>query len=301
VYRIAKLVINSTPNAIAESYASPIVGTSYVNNGFGSDVQSIVDVSDINPINGYVGSGDRIMVGGSFTQTMNGENLLPALGFVEGNTMSNSMRPVVNADVEPLTLNGVPPTAYLIAATNRMRHYNNPIASNVLDGINGSNVAVLFNEPVVTNTKMQFTSIRIRGNASVYPIITIANTTSNVLDLISLIQTETGARILFNNSKLNIYPNEIITIDLRIGKRSVTSNTRFNLISYIHPLSNFVDWILIGANSAAGSVTQSTDDYHINVIGIHADYGLNASISYTPRFWSFDANNLFYGTTKAGL
>lgn len=301
VYRIAKLVINATPNVIAESYASPIVGTSYTNNGLGSDVYAIVDVSDINPINGYVGSGDRIMIGGNFTQTMNGENLLPALGFVEGNTMSNSMRPVVNADVEPLTLNGVTPIAYSIATTNRLRHYSNPITSNILDGINGSNAAVMFNEPVIANTKMQFTSVRIRGNASVYPIITIANTTSNVLDLISLIQTETGARILFNNSKLNIYPNEIITIDLRIGKRSVTSNTRFNLISYIHPLSNFVDWILIGANSAAGNATQSTDDYHINVIGIHADYGLNASISYTPRFWSFDANNLFYGTTKAGL
>jgi len=301
VYRIAKLVINATPNVIAESYASPIVGTSYTNNGLGSDIYAIVDVSDINPINGYVGSGDRIMIGGNFTQTMNGENLLPALGFVEGNTMSNSMRPVVNADVEPLTLNGVTPIAYSIATTNRLRHYNNLITSNILDGINGSNVAVMFNEPVIANTKMQFTSIRIRGNASVYPIITIANTTSNVLDLISLVQTETGARILFNNSKLNIYPNEIITIDLRIGKRSITSNNRFNLISYVHPLSNFVDWILIGANSAAGNATQSTDDYHINVIGIHADYGLNASVSYTPRFWSFDANNLFFGTTKAGL
>jgi hypothetical protein len=182
-----------------------------------------------------------------------------------------------------------------------MRHYDSSINSNILDGINGSNVAVIFDQPVIANTKMQFSSIRVRGNASVYPIITITNTTSNVLDLFSLIQTETGARILFNNSKLNIYPNEIITIDLRIGKRSITSNTRFNLISYVHPLSNFVDWILIGANSAAGNNTQLTDDYHINVIGIHSDYGLNASISYTPRFWSFDANNLFYGTTKAGL
>ena len=119
--------------------------------------------------------------------------------------------------------------------------------------------------------------------------------------MFSLYQTETGARLLFVNSKISLAPNERIVVDLRIGKRSIISNIRGNIISYLHPLSNFVDWILIGANSAAGVNTQSTDDYHLNVIGVHSDYGITVTLAYTPRFWSFDTNNMFFGTTKAGL
>jgi hypothetical protein len=277
------------------------VGTSYTNNGISGEINDLEDVSEINPINGYVGSGDKLIVGGDFYSTLNNEILLPGLGYIEGNTMTNSMRPVINTEVEPLKLSGNPGAVYKIAVTNRLRPYNGLINTNVLDGINGSNIAVLFTEPVYAKTKMRFTSIRVRGNASTYPVITVVNPTANILSLFSLYQTETGARLLFVNSKISLAPNERIVIDLRVGKRSIISNIRGNVISYLHPLSNFVDWILIGANSAAGVNTQSTDDYHLNVVGVHADYGITVTIAYTPRFWSFDTNDMFFGTTKAGL
>jgi hypothetical protein len=301
VYNIAKLVISIAGDTITEAYATPIVGTSYTRNGISGEVNDLEDVSEINPINGYVGSGDKLIVGGDFYATLNNEILLPGLGYIEGNTMTNSMRPVINTEVEPLLLNNNPGVVYKIAVTNRLRPYNGLINTNTLDGINGSNIAVLFTDPVYAKTKMQFTSVRVRGNASTYPVITVVNPTANILSLFSLYQTETGARLLFVNSKISLAPNERIVIDLRIGKRSIISNIRGNVISYLNPLSNFVDWILIGANSAAGVNTQSTDDYHLNVVGVHADYGITVTISYTPRFWSFDTNDMFFGTTKAGL
>lgn len=302
VYNIAKLVISTAGDTITEAYATPIVGTSYILNGIAGEVTDLEDVSEVNPINGYVGSGDKLIVGGNFYKTVNNESLLPGLGYIEGNTMTNSMRPVINTELEPLTTSqGFPGAVKKIAVTNRLRPYNGLINTNVLDGINGSNIAVLFTEPVYANTKMRYTSIRVRGNASTYPVITITNPTQNILSLFSLYQTETGARLLFVNSKITLAPNERIVIDLRVGKRSIISNIRGNVISYLHPLSNFVDWILIGANSAAGVNTQSTDDYHLNIVGVHADYGLTITVAYTPRFWSFDTNDMFFGTTKAGL
>ena len=302
VYNIAKLVVSIADDTITEAYATPVVGTSYTLNGISGEVKDLEDVSEINPINGYVGSGDKLIVGGNFYSTLNNETLLPNLGYIEGNTMTNSMRPIINTELEPIRASdGSLSYALKIAVSNRLRPYNGLINTNVLDGINGSNIAVLFNDPVYAKTKMRFTSVRVRGNASTYPVITIVNPTSNILNLFSLYQTETGARLLFVNSKISLAPNERIVVDLRIGKRSIISNIRGNIISYLHPLSNFVDWILIGANSAAGVNTQSTDDYHLNVIGVHSDYGITVTLAYTPRFWSFDTNNMFFGTTKAGL
>jgi hypothetical protein len=302
VYNIAKLVVSVADDTVTEAYATPIVGTSYVRNGIAGTVNDLEDVSEINPINGYVGSGDKLIVGGNFYSTLNNETLLPSLGYIEGNTMNNSMRPIINTEIEPVNASsGLPSYVTKIAVTNRLRPYNGLVNTNVLDGINGSNIAVLFQDPVIANTKMRFTSVRVRGNASTYPVITIVNPTSSLKNVFSLYQTETGARLLFVNSKITLSPNERIVIDLRVGKRSIISNVRGNVISYLHPLSNFVDWILIGANSAAGVNTQSTDDYHLNVVGVHADYGITVTISYTPRFWSFDTNNMFFGTTKAGL
>ena len=302
VYNIAKLVVSIADDTITEAYATPVVGTSYTLNGISGEVKDLEDVSEINPINGYVGSGDKLIVGGNFYSTLNNETLLPNLGYIEGNTMTNSMRPIINTELEPIRASdGGLSYALKIAVSNRLRPYNGLINTNVLDGINGSNIAVLFNDPVYAKTKMRYTSVRVRGNASTYPVITIVNPTSSILNLFSLYQTETGARLLFVNSKISLAPNERIVIDLRVGKRSIISNIRGNVISYLHPLSNFVDWILIGANSAAGVNTQSTDDYRLNVIGVHSDYGITVTLAYTPRFWSFDTNNMFFGTTKAGL
>lgn len=303
VYGIAKVVATTTNDGkVIDAFGTPVVGTSYTANGVQGNVQTITDVSDVNPINGYVGSADKVLIGGYFSQTMNNEILLPSVASIEGSTLANSMRPAISIDFENSNpQNKTYASVKRIAASNRLRQYYQNPNTNILDGINGSNIAMLFDNSIAPNTKMQYTTIRVRGNASVYPVITIKNPTNQNKQLIGLHQTETGAKIMFNNSLLTIFPNETIIIDFRIGKRSITSTVRGNIISYVHPLSNFVDWILIGSNNAAGMNTQSTDDYRNNVIGLHADSGIEVNLSYTPRFWSFDANNMFFGTYKAGL
>jgi len=308
VARVTPLIANGK---VFDSYASPIVGTSYANNGFNNTVNLVRDITDINPINGYVGSGDKLLIGGVFTGTLNNESVTHSLAYAEGSTISGNLQTIVNADVIfPVNRNSsniIRSQTTAIASTNRMRKYAvNPI-TNVLDGISGSNIAIVhhgfLNNAVNVNTissKMQYFSLRIRGNASVYPIIRIRNGASNKT-IYELYQTETGARVRFDNSGLLVLAYEEIIINLLPGQRSITSNIRGNMISFISPTSNFVDWILLGANNSAGKYTQSYDDYRINIIGIHAQAGMNITINYNPRFWSFDANNMFFGTTKAGL
>jgi hypothetical protein len=295
VGRIARLVPLISEGSLTDSYAAPIVGSSYANNGFNNTVYAARDVTEINPINGYVGSSDRLFIGGDFTKTLNGENVSPGLAYVEGSTIAGNLQHITNADVSFPTLS----TIYDIAATNRLRQYSSAINTNYLDGINGTSVAIITSATGV-NSKMQYYSIRVRGNASSYPTITIRND-SSARKLYELYQTETGARVVFANNGLDVLVYETITISFQPGNRNVTSNIRGNLIAYIDPTSNFVDWVLLGANNSAGKSTQSYDDYRLNVIGIHAQTQLTVTITYTPRFWSFDASNMFFGSTKAGL
>lgn len=311
VGNIAKITPLISDGKLFDAYASPIVGTSYNKNGFNGVVNVVQDITDINPINGYVGSGDKLLIGGGFTGSLNNESVTHGLAYAEGSTISGNLQTIVNADivfpVNRSSLNTIRSQTTAIASTNRMRkYYTNPI-TNILDGISGSNVAIIHhgfsNNSVNVSTiqnKMQYFSLRIRGNASVYPIIRIRNNQLNRV-IYELYQTETGARIRFDNAGLKVLAYEEITINLLPGQRSITSNIRGNMISFISPTSNFVDWVLLGANNSAGKYTQSYDDYRINVIGIHAQAGMNITVNYTPRFWSFDANNMFFGTTKAGL
>ena len=295
VGRIARLVPLISEGLMTDSYAAPIVGSSYANNGFDNTVYAARDVTEINPINGYVGSSDRLFIGGDFTGTLNGEKVSPGLAYVEGSTIAGNLQHITNADVSFPTASVI----YDIAATNRLRQYNSAINTNYLDGINGTSVAIITSATGV-NSKMQYYSIRVRGNASSYPTVTIRNDSSS-RKIYELYQTETGARVVFANNGLEVLVYETITINFQPGNRNITSNIRGNLIAYVDPTSNFVDWVLLGANNSAGKSTQSYDDYRLNVIGIHAQTQLTVTITYTPRFWSFDASNMFFGSTKAGL
>ena len=310
VNRIAKVItgINSK-GYLDDAFGVPIAGNSYVRNGFyNGAVLDIVDTSSINPVNGYIGSSDTLMVGGSFTSTADDVTVPSGLAVLPSSSISNTMRQITNADLSAVNSGLVESvTVKRIASTNRLRQYNGLISTNTLDGINGANMAILYNGTVTINHTTQYHALRVRGNASTYPVITIAYSTQSNLSnnatksLYSLIQTATGAKIEFANNELLVYNGEIVTIDLRLGKRSIISNLRGNLANALNPNSNFVDFILLGANNSAGLSTQSYDDYRINVVGVHADAGLSVTFTYVPKFWSFDANNLFYGSTKAGL
>ena len=310
VNRIAKLIIGlNSQGYVNDAYGAPIAGSSYVRNGFyNGAVYDIIDTSNINPVNGYIGSSDTLMVGGSFTSTADDVTVPSGLAVLPSSSISNTMRQIGNADLSALNSGLIESvTVKRLASSNRLRHYNGLVSTNTLDGINGSNMAILYNGTVTINHTTQYHALRVRGNASTYPVITIAYSTSSNLSnnatksLYSLIQTATGAKIEFANNNLLVYNGEIITIDLRLGKRSIVSNLRGNLANALNPNSNFVDFILLGANNSAGLSTQSYDDYRINVVGVHADAGLSVTFTYVPKFWSFDANNLFFGSTKAGL
>jgi hypothetical protein len=311
VGRIAKVTPLIADGTVFDAYATPITGNSYTKNGFNASVDIVQDITDVNPVNGYVGSGDKLLIGGSFTGTANGESVSHSLAYAEGSTISGNLQSIINSDlILPInrnSLNVIQSKTIAIASTNRLRKYTTVPTTNALDGIYGSNVAIIHqgyvnNSSTYTtiSSKMQYFSLRVRGNASVYPIIRIRNG-SQSRTIYELHQTETGARIRFDQSGLVVLAYEEITINFIPGQRSVTSNIRGNMISFISPTSNFIDWILLGANNSAGKYTQSYDDYRVNVIGIHAQNGITATINYTPRFWSFDANNMFFGTTKAGL
>lgn len=311
VGRVAKITPLIAGGKVFDAYATPIVGSSYTQNGFNDAVNVVRDITDVNPVNGYVGSGDKLMIGGAFTRTLNGELISHSLAYAEGSTISGNLQTIVSADLilsrNVDLFNATKSSTIAIASTNRLRKYSTNPITNVLDGISGSNLAIIhrgydgveYNTNSIS-TKMQYFSLRVRGNASVYPIIRIRNGSSN-RTIYELHQTETGARVRFENSGLRVLAYEEITINFLPGQRSITSNIRGNMISFVSPTSNFVDWILLGANNSAGKYTQSYDDYRINVIGIHAQSNMNITISYIPRFWSFDANNMFFGTTKAGL
>jgi len=306
VGRVARLVPLISNGVMFDAYASPIVGSSYINNGFNSTAYVTRDVTDINPVTGYVGSSDRLLIGGSFTETLDGEKVSPGIVSVEGTTLSGNLQSIISSDIQ------FPQTAYTIGATKvptevrniasstRLRqYYSNPNTNN-LDGINGANLAIITNETQIVRTT-QYYSLRVRGNASTYPVINIRNVSGSTIKVYELIQTETGARIRFANNGLQVLEYESIVINCIPGQRSISSNIRGNMLSFLHPSSNFVDWVLLGSNNSAGKAVQSFDDYRLNVIGVHAEEGVIISISYTPRFWSFDANNMFFGTPKAGI
>lgn len=309
-YRMGKMVIGlNSYGYITDAYAAPVAGNTFVRNGFSSGaVNAIVDTSLINPINGYIGSSDTIMVGGSFTKTNDNIPLSSSIAVLPSSSISSSMRQILNTDLAVLNTSLTDEqVVFHIQSTTRARNYNDIVQTNVLDGINGNNISVIYDKPVTINHTTQYKAVRVRGNASTYPIITISyNTNSNLSSNASkyvyhIIQTVTGARIEFTNNALTVYNGETIIIDLRLGRRSISSNLRGNLANALSPNSNFVDFVLLGSNNSAGLSTQSYDDYRTNVIGVHADAGLSVTISYIPRFWSFDVNNLFFGTTKAGL
>jgi hypothetical protein len=308
--RLGRMVVGlNSQGYVIDAYAAPIAGNTFTRNGFANgEVFSIIDNSLINPINGYIGSADTVMVGGSFTKTNDNIPLSSSLAILPSSSISSTMRQILNTDLAVLNTSLTDEqTVTHIQSSTRFRKYNDIVQTNVLDGINGNNVSVVYTRPVTINHTTQFKSVRVRGNASTYPIITISYSTNSNLSanaskyLYHLIQTSTGARIEFTNNQLTVYNGESIVIDLRIGRRSITSNLRGNLANALSPNSNFVDFVLLGSNNSAGLSTQSYDDYRVNVIGVHGDNELSVTISYIPRFWSFDASNLFYGSTKAGL
>lgn len=92
------------------------------------------------------------------------------------------------------------------------------------------------------------------ASADSYPVITVTGPTSTPSRIYSIGNTTTGEYIYLNTT---INPSEIITIDLRPGRKSITSSFRGNIYGDILPGSMFSFFHLApGSNS----ITFMTDD-----------------------------------------
>ncbi len=109
------------------------------------------------------------------------------------------------------------------------------------------------------------------GTASTYPVLTACAPASASATLIQLVNYTTGDAIYFN---LGLQPSEIVTLDLRPGKKTLTSNFRGNIISTIVPGSNIATWRLIpGTNNISFYLTSGSGA---------------GKLTWTNRFWGID-------------
>lgn len=114
------------------------------------------------------------------------------------------------------------------------------------------------------------TTVTNNGTAAAYPILTACATSSST-SLVQLVNYTTGEAIYFN---LPLTPNEIVTVDLRPGQKTVTSNFRGNIINAVLPSSNVATWRLLpGTNNISFWLTGG---------------GGAARLSWVERFWSCD-------------
>jgi hypothetical protein len=109
------------------------------------------------------------------------------------------------------------------------------------------------------------------GASNAYPVVTLTNTSATPQRLYQILNTATNDNIWFD---LTIAANETLTVDLRNGRKTVTSNARGNLITTVMPGSNLTTWRL-----APGT----------NYVSIFAASGsVEASLYWRPRGWSND-------------
>ncbi len=128
-------------------------------------------------------------------------------------------------------------------------------------GFNGAGTASAAGVTVITNN----------GTAQTYPILTASAPTTTSAQLVQLVNYTTKDAIYFN---LTLQPREIVTLDLRPGVKTLTSNFRGNIINTITPGSNVATWRLLPGNN--------------NVSFFLTSGGGAAKLSWTERFWSID-------------
>lgn len=110
------------------------------------------------------------------------------------------------------------------------------------------------------------------GAANAYPVLVVRNTGAGTARLVQLLNTLTGDAIYFNLAAL---PGETLTLDLRTGSKTLTSDTRGNLLGAVLPGSSLTTWRL-----APGT----------NTVSFFANSGtVEATLYWRPRAWSNDS------------
>jgi len=327
---VPKVGNSATDNPVVVTAAVPVAG-SFAQPGiadiatFGSYVGTMSDVSYNTMASAYAGTGERLAFGGSFVTFADGRVSL-SMGYLEGSGAASSVRRMITSDLglEPPAASENYPVIQKIASTSRSRLYyaNNQVSKT--DNLIGPTYAALMTQAdgssfssgsavfrtgygpnASTNTvaipQMVNVTVNVRGNANVYPIFTFTLTANT--SIFEIIQTETGAHIRFDDlyglRGIPVFTGnpEVVTLDTRPGFRSVTSNLRGSLMQFVSPESNFGDFYLLAPFTSQVNL----DTYRPNTLIVRYSITNSASvqqqplidITYTPRFWSFDASKLF--------
>jgi hypothetical protein len=134
-----------------------------------------------------------------------------------------------------------------------------------------SSVITVGHDLAATASAAAVTSITNNGTAATYPVFTASAPTSSSARLYQLINYTSGETIYFN---LGLLAGEVVTLDLRPGKKTFTSSFRGNLISTILPGSNVSTWRLLpGANNVSTWLSGGSGA---------------AKLSWVERYWSAD-------------
>jgi len=154
--------------------------------------------------------------------------------------------------------------------------------------------------------------LEVRGTANPFPIITFTlfwRTT-----IFEIVNTESGARIRFDE----IYGlrgvsafsgvTEQITMDFRPGYRSITSNIRGNLMQFVSPDSDLANFYLVApltTNSTMDTTRTNTMLFRYSVyhdaVGSTTPTVPRITVTYVPKFWSFDVPLLFTDAPDTNL
>ena len=109
------------------------------------------------------------------------------------------------------------------------------------------------------------------GTAKAYPIITA----SGPGQLIQVANLTTDITLYFDN--FTLLDGEVITIDLRPNQKTVVSSFRGNTISFLSQTSRIAEWSLIPGDNLVGVFINNTT--------------ASATLTFNPRYWSFDGSD----------
>jgi len=181
-----------------------------------------------------------------------------------GNGTNNSVNRLINHK-DKIYLSGIFTTAGNLTLADRVAIYQGngvykpldidlpgtPIVSalfideqdNLYIGFNTSGTAETAGDDTITNG----------GTAKTYPIITVTGPGL----LRQIVNTTTGKGLYFNN--LTLLSGEVITMDLRPGRISMTSTFRGSVLGYVLPGSSYDFPLMPGSNRIATFIDGTTD------------------------------------------
>ncbi len=127
------------------------------------------------------------------------------------------------------------------------------------------------------------TTVENDGTANGYPVVVWRGAASGSGVYMHELRNWTTKESIYFTSGLKVLPNEIITLDLRPGRKTLTSNMRGNIARYIHPGSKMASWHLAPGTNLVSQFSLDT----LNVIG--AGTYLGVTMYWRMRDWSLDA------------